>query len=323
MREDLLRELEREYADRRAANEAEEARRRNQMREEYPDVAALMAERENLIHGTLRDILSGKASQEDLPARMEAVSLSIRKKLASHGLPEDYLAPVCQCAVCRDTGYVGETVRDPCPCMVKAYQNKLRRQIGLDSADTETFGTFNLDIFSDVPEEGAKLSQRKQMARCKKICEEWANRWPDVQFRDLLLTGKSGLGKTFLLHAIANRLIERDINVLLISAYRFLQIARQSYFGEDNGLEELERVPVLMLDDVGSEPLMQNVTVEQLFNLINERQNHGLNTLISTNLNLAEFRTRYTERIASRMMDPKYCLVIPLEGRDVREREET
>ena len=75
---------------------------------------------------------------------------------------------------------------------------------------------------------------------------------------------------------------------------------------------------MLLLDDLGSEPLMQNVTIEQLFNLINERQARRLSTIVSTNLNTPEFKTRYTERIASRMTDARNCLVITLEGQDIR-----
>ena len=78
---------------------------------------------------------------------------------------------------------------------------------------------------------------------------------------------------------------------------------------------------MLMVDDLGSEPLMQNITVEQLFHLINERQRRGLSTVISTNLTLKELRERYTERIASRLNDPKNCEIIILEGRDLRKVE--
>ena len=77
-------------------------------------------------------------------------------------------------------------------------------------------------------------------------------------------------------------------------------------------------IPVLMLDDLGSEPLMQNITVEQLFHLINERQLRGLSTVISTNLTLKELRERYTERIVSRLNDPQNCEIIILEGQDLR-----
>ena len=141
---------------------------------------------------------------------------------------------------------------------------------------------------------------------------------PENRRRDVLLIGKSGLGKTFLMHCMANRLLERGKDVLLISSYAFLQSARKSYFENDHGTDELLQAPVLFLDDLGSEPLMQNVTIEQLLNLINERQSRRLPTVISTNLSIKELRTRYTERIASRLTDSRNCLVITLEGQDIR-----
>ena len=91
---------------------------------------------------------------------------------------------------------------------------------------------------------------------------------------------------------MANRLIERGMNVLTVSAYQFFQSARESYFERENSLDELMDVPVLMMDDLGSEPLMKNVTVELLFSLLNERLIRGKATVISTNLTLEELRER-------------------------------
>ena len=97
-----------------------------------------------------------------------------------------------------------------------------------------------------------------------------------------------------------------------------MEILRKSYFENDKGSSELLDADVLMIDDLGSEPLMQNVTVEQFFNLLNERQNRNLSTVISTNLDMASFRERYTERIASRLRDNRRCKVMNLLGRDIR-----
>ena len=274
--------------------------------------------REELVYGTLRDILHGNADTEGLPEKMEKLSAEIRRELKSAGLPEDYLAPIWRCPVCRDTGYTGEPVREPCECLKKAYREKLRRKIGLNSEGNETFESFDLSVFPEEKLPERSYSQRDLMKRCREICEEWANRYPDVESRDLMLSGKSGLGKTYLLHAMAERLVRRDINVLIVSAYKTLEILRKAYFSNEENPGELTETEVLMIDDLGSEPLMQNVTVEQLFNLINERQNRGLSTVISTNLDMIEFRNRYTERIASRLRDKRYCKVITLEGKDIR-----
>ena len=54
------------------------------------------------------------------------------------------------------------------------------------------------------------------------------------------------------------------------------------------------------------------------FNLINERQLRGKGTVISTNLNVEELRRRYTERITSRLLDGKQCMLLQFLGDDVR-----
>ena len=67
MREDLLKELESEYEQIRAANEQEEALRREKIRAEEPEIDRLVREREELVFGTLRNILKGSTGTEGLP----------------------------------------------------------------------------------------------------------------------------------------------------------------------------------------------------------------------------------------------------------------
>ena len=317
MREDLITELENEYERIRSENEQTEAARREKIRTEEPEIYAAVLERERMIFGTLRDIVKGGADTDNLPERMQALSDGIRKKLREKGFPPDYLSPVYRCPICRDTGKTGELIREPCVCLKKAYQQKLREKIGLSGDKGETFETFDPNVFPDEKISGQEFTQRDLMSHHRITCEKWANTYPDTAYRDLILTGGTGLGKTFLLRAMAERLIERDVNVLIVSAYRMLEILRKSYFDNDDTAAEMLSADVLMIDDVGSEPLMQNVTVEQLFILLNERQNRNLSTVISTNLDMAKFRDRYTERIASRLRGSR-CKVITMYGKDIR-----
>ena len=318
MLEALLQEIERDYEQLRAENEREEALRRERIRNEQPAIYRLVQEREELILTSVRKIANGGSATDGLPEKMEELSGSIRRQLEENGFPADYLAPVYHCAVCKDTGRCGEPVREYCDCLKKAYQKKLRDRIGLSGSLPETFDTFNLSLFSDEIMPGETFSQREQMQLIREDCKEWAERYPLAASRDMVLSGKSGLGKTFVLRAMAERLIERDVNVLIISAYRMFEMLRDEYFNRGDGITDLLETRVLMIDDIGTEPMMQNITVEQFFNLLNERQNRGLSTIISTNLDMTKFRERYTERIASRLTDIRNCMVLTLTGEDIR-----
>lgn len=319
MRDEIIQELEQEYEQQRLRNERTEQQRREQIRENHPEIEKLTREREELVFGALRGIASGTGKNQDFTRRMEGLNLDVRNALKNAGFPEDYLAPVFRCARCRDTGYCGDPVRERCECFRKAYAEKMLGKIGISHQDTESFETFQDDILSDEPLPGSSVSQRTLTVMARDVCREWSEKWPDAGWNNMLLTGQSGLGKTFLLRCMAGRLIGRGYYVLLISANRFFQIARNAYFENDEEtFQELIQADVLMIDDLGTEPMMQNITIEQLFSVISERQNLGKPVVISTNLDLNEMKRRYTERIASRMNDPKTSRVIPLAGRDLR-----
>ena len=321
MRSEILRALQAEYEEQRRANEREEDRRLSEVGTKCPEIPALMRERQELIYGGLRGILAGTQADDDLPRRMEVMNRRIAGLLEGCGYPGDYLDPIYRCKTCRDTGYTGEPVREMCDCLKGRFYARLYREIGLGEDDSQSFDSFRLDIFPDQPLKGQSFSQRKLMQVIRGECENWAERFPKASSRDLMLMGQSGLGKTFLMHAMAKRLVERGFQVLLLSAFRFLEIARKAYFGQ--GVEELARVieaDALFIDDMGIEPLMENITIPQWYNLINERQSGGRGTVISTNLQEKELRQRYTERIASRLLDPRQCLVMQFIGDDVRRR---
>ena len=322
MRSEILRELLAEYEEQRRANMREEDRRRAEVAEKCPEITALMDARQELINGNIRGMIGG-ADLGDLPQRMEVATRRIETTLEKNGWPKTYLDPVYRCRTCKDTGYAGEPIREMCDCLKGRLYERLYRAIGLGEDSSQSFDHFRLDIFPDRPIPGVPYTQRQMMRVIRDECERWVERFPQSETNDLLLMGQSGLGKTFLMRSMARRLVERGYQVLLISSYRFLEIARKAYFGQ--GVEELENVigaDVLFIDDMGVEPLMENITIPQWYNLINERQTRGRGTVISTNLMEKDLRARYTERIASRLLDPRQCRLLQFIGEDVRRRPE-
>ena len=321
MRNTILQELHAIYDQRQSDNRREEERRRMEVSAACPEIEAVLEARQNLILSSILGILDGKTAAEDIPAKMDVLNRRAASLLKQHGFTEDYLDPVCRCKVCQDTGDVGDPIREQCECFKQAFYRRLYQQMGLPESTTQSFEGFNPELFSAEKLPGKAYSQRELMTVIRKTCEGYADKYPAVPVRDMLLMGQSGLGKTYVMHAMAKRLIQRGVNVLLISAYKFLDVARKAYMtGDTAAMDDLMSADVLMIDDMGAEPLMENITIVQWFNLINERQLRGKGTIISTNLMEDELRRRYTERIASRLLGGSQCRLIQFAGDDVRRR---
>ncbi len=319
MRNAILRELQAEYDQQQMRNDQENQRRLAEVTGKCPEIAKLMDERQNMIFAGLRGILDGRVQGSDLPQRMDVMNTRISQLLKQNGYAENYLDPVYRCPKCKDTGYVGEPVKDMCECLRGAFYARLYQQVGLGEKARQTFESFDLNVFPDKKVEGQPFTQRQLMEIIREQCQAWAEQYPKAQTSDMLLMGPSGLGKTFLMHAMAKCLLDRGFNVLMMSAYRFLDVARKVYFsGQMTELDSIMEADVLLLDDLGSEPLMENITIVQLFNLINERQTAGKGTVISTNLSESDLKNRYTERIASRLTDRRQCMQVVFMGEDIR-----
>ena len=320
-REQILARLEQEYARRREDNLRLFEQRREEACGRCPGLRELLDKRHAEVMAGVRSSLTaprrGPGANAGLPARMAEWNRQIREKLVQGGLAPDFLQPVYTCAVCRDEGYVYAPSRRMCGCMRQELNRRLMEQSGL-GAGTGTFETYDASVFSDEPDERG-MSQRRVMEANRDICLRYADSFPDTRVRDLLMMGKSGLGKTFLMQCIAHRVAERGYLPTYVSAYRFFETARQAYMDNDGArLRPLMEAELLLIDDLGTEPLMNNVTVTQLFNLLNERQMSGRHTVLSTNLSMNELLERYTERVTSRLLDKGACLRVGFVGGDVR-----
>lgn len=75
---------------------------------------------------------------------------------------------------------------------------------------------------------------------------------------------------------------------------------------------------MLVIDDLGTEPMLKNVTVEYLLLVLEERQTRGRATVITTNLTGENILNRYGERIYSRLSHKQYSMMIEMKGNDLR-----
>ena len=121
---------------------------------------------------------------------------------------------------------------------------------------------------------------------------------------NLLFSGDTGLGKTFLSACIARTVADRGYSVVYESAgHLFAKMEQAKFDGDEEAREEIKKYgacDLLIIDDLGTEMPGQFVT-SALYNLVNDRLLAGKPMIISTNLNSEDLGKRYSPQIASRL----------------------
>ena len=142
----------------------------------------------------------------------------------------------------------------------------------------------------------------------------------DGKYPSLYIHSNSGLGKTHLLHAVANEIAEKHPN------YNICLITTRDFMEEMIGLIKLnkindffkkytERVDVLMIDDI-HELKNKEGTQDQFFHVFNEMHNKGKQLIFTSDKNPKEI-TGISERIKSRL---QWGLVVDIQPPDLETR---
>lgn len=266
--------------------------------EKYPEFYA----NEKEIRGLELDAVMGK----DVDGKKLAAAKKRRKKLLSDcGVKEADLDPPPSCPKCGDTGTVNGKI---CECALKLAIAQTPEVCDIPDSD---FSDFDANL-------------RKSPAASVKLVEALkilADKYPASKKRTVLLTGGVGVGKTFLAGCFANEIKKKGGSVVATTAFGF-QNRMLSYHTApmDKKADFLSPVldcSLLIIDDLGKESLLKNVTAEYLYLVVNERLVKGAYTFITTNLTPAEISARYGESIYSRLFSDS-CLALSLAGEDLR-----
>lgn len=324
-RSEIITTLQGEYALKRERNQRQLEERERRVRERSPEIGRLLDENRALLMDSSRAALKNPAKAREIMERARASAQQNRSQmgelLEAAGFPRDALELQYDCPECRDTGYVGQPVKRFCKCFERRMMSLAYENANMAGLEQQCFENSNLTIFPDEPTE-LGINQRRMMAYAFQYGEEYAQNFPDNSKRNLLLYGPSGLGKTYLLNCIARRVLDRGFSVLKVTAYRMLEGMRKAHMGEDDQgeLRMMMECELLLIDDLGTEPLLRNVSLEYLFTLFNERMVNRRHTVVATNLTPNDILTRYNERIYSRMVDQESTRIFQFAGRDVRMR---
>lgn len=218
--------------------------------------------------------------------------------------------PAPYCLKCGDKGFINGKY---CDCA-----RALTIGNDLIAFPLHDFNSIDYNLFhEDAKKEFMKIANDLEIIFDKKF--------PESKKRIFSLLGNSGTGKTYLASCCVNAVLKKGYTPVFITVFDFVSRAAKYHttFDEtrDVYLQPLLDCDLLVIDDLGTEAIYKNITLEYLYLVINERQIKGRHTMITSNLSLNELKIRYGAHITSRLLDDKTCYSHEFTGKDIRKKD--
>lgn len=262
---------------------------------------------------------SSNSSFDELNNQLNTLKQRRLDCLTSIGKPADYLDEIYTCPLCRDTGFIDGK---KCSCYNKKVIDLIFKDSNLKNITAnENFDTFSFDWYNDTDIDPATgLTPYNNMHKVLKLCQDFVENF-DSEYSNILFTGRTGVGKTFLANCIAKSLLDSSHSVIYLTAVEFFSIFEDKDFKHTEStidISHLVECDLLIIDDLGTETT-NSYTNSKLFYIINERLLRRKSVVISTNYDIPEFEDCYSQRIFSRIVSA--YRIIRLFGEDIRHQK--
>lgn len=222
--------------------------------------------------------------------------------LTSLNLPKDYLEIKYRCKECKDTGFINY---NKCRCYIQKEIELLYKHSNITgNLKRENFDQFRLDYYSDELIDG-NISPKQNMKQIYMNCIKYVKEF-DKHDKNLLFIGNPGLGKTFLCNSIAKDLLDAGKSVIYQTSADLIDTIRKNQFSferienDSEYISEVFECDLLIIDDLGTE-LSTQFSELVIYNILNKRLLDRKKIIISTNLDIDELMSLYSNRITSRL----------------------
>lgn len=310
----LLRNLIKEYENIRISNSEKLLQRKLELYSKNPRLQEIENELNSISISTAKLILQKNNSYyiKNLKLKISNLKKERIDILKSIGKTESYLNPIYTCGICKDTGYV---LKDQstymCNCLKQKLFNIEYNKSNISNLDKENFQQFNSKLYSDKIDEtkyNSNISPRENIEGIKDSVKDFIENFDNPEEKNLIFSGGTGLGKTFMANCVVNELLKKGKTVLYQTAPVMLDAIINNIFGKNSShvdiSENLLTVDLLVIDDLGTET-MNSMKFTELYKIINTRllnQHKITKTIISTNLDLQNLYNTYDERLVSRFV---------------------
>ncbi len=271
-----------------------------------PEIGAAQKEYARL---TFDSILKGKdLSSFDIEIAENRYLAALKK----YGYDEKSFSAEPLCPICKDTGLVDGKL---CKCVKSAYVLELSKECDLNRRAPFSFAD------NDPPTSDA--AQAAALNNLYSAMSEYVDKYPAVKTFTWVFCGGTGTGKTCLASSMVRKsVLEYGRSALLLSSFElgklFLSYHLAPLKDKDSVLHDVLTADLIVIDDLGTEPMLKNVSINYLLLLIEERTSARLTTVITTNLSPDDLLDRYGERVFSRLNDKRHAQIKRIPGKDLR-----
>lgn len=321
---DIFNKILKEYEDIRYNSQLELNMRKNDVYSTIPRIQEIDNEISQLSIHFSKEILKNPYESETFTKELQKQNMDLKieksELLACHKFPTDYLTLKYHCNACSDTGYIDNL---KCKCFKQKIIDNLYLQSNLSNLlQNQNFDTFNFSYFSDEIDPKFGKSSKDNIKELSNITLSFINNF-NITDENLLFTGSTGVGKTFLSSCIAKELLDKGYTVFYQTAFKIFDILEEYKFSKSKDTFDKTKIDILfntdllIIDDLGTE-FVNSYTTSEFFNILNSRILNKKKTIISTNLNLNELFDLYSARVASRIWG--HYKVLDFFGDDIRQK---
>ena len=261
------------------------------------------------------DVVLKQARKQDASDELQKIKHLEKERAATlkrMGMRESDFLPKFDCETCNDTGVLSGKF---CDCFKKRYYETLCDFLGIGQIRKVTFSDVDFSKIKDA-------KQRKKLESNYKLFKKYCDKYPSVKYKNALIMGGTGVGKSYLMYAVANEFMKNGFSVLYVSAIKLnsLMLSYHTSFVSERDvyLADVIDCDLLIIDDLGSEQKIKNVTDEYLLKILDEREKADKPVFVTTNLNEEQLKNSYNERVFSRLFNVNKTIISNIDGNDLR-----
>ncbi len=245
---------------------------------------------------------------------IKSAKAELKKNINRMGYKVSDLVPQFSCPICQDTGYNGD---ERCECFNRELSNIL-----LANCNISKQALLEVKPFEEVDYSIYKEEYRLNIMALYDLLKRYIDEFDNTKRLNITISGYTGVGKTNLCLTTMKYAISKGIYTVFTTAVD-LNKAMLNYHcaliqDKEQYLAPYFDCDLLIIDDLGSEPKMKNVTKEYLYVILTNRVANGKHTLINTNYDPEYILDTYEERIFSRLNDKSNSIMLSMESNDLR-----